>query len=76
MSACDRGLSYEAALEEIVGLSERAHRVKDIGEGFELWRIRRPIGCRFRVQTRVPVGALPQLVTILPDHSDTAFRSP
>ena len=54
---------------------ERVRRVKDIGEGFELWRIRRPIGCRFRVQTRVPDVALPQLVTILPDHSDPGFGS-
>lgn len=39
-------LSFEEALEELVDLSWRAHRVKEIGPGIALWRGPRPLRLR------------------------------
>lgn len=58
-----RLLTYEQALAEIITESERAHFVRDNGDGTEQWRGAKPHRLRFRV-ARGNAGK-PQLVTVL-----------
>lgn len=60
------GLSYEDALARLVTITEGAHRVREIGDGVELWRGPKPERLRLRVSTRGP--GLPQVVTVLAEH--------
>jgi len=61
----DRRASYEEALDRLIDMSARAHRVRSLDDGTELWRVGRTDGkLRFRVRAGVD-GKLPQLVTVL-----------
>lgn len=57
---------YELALARLIDEMDRAHLVREIGPGVELWRGGRPRQLRFRVSRRG--HGLPQLVTVLRAH--------
>jgi hypothetical protein len=58
-----RRMSYETALGEIVSDSERAHQVKTLRSGAQLWRGPKPRRLRYIVMDDSP--GLPVLVTVL-----------
>lgn len=64
------GLTYEQALAELIRLSLAARRCGEERSlpGAFLWRGPRPLRLRCIVQERVPVGALPQLLTVYGGH--------
>ena len=55
--------TYERALERLIDLSERTHRVKVMDDGVEEWRCGKPLRLRFRVS---PAG---QLLTVLAPYN-------
>jgi len=57
------GLSYDAALADLVDLSESAHRVKTLPTGAALYRGPKPL--RLRCIVAHGDGPLPALVTVL-----------
>jgi len=58
-----RAVSLAQAVSELTELSVKAHFVKMLESGLELWRGGKPWRLRFRVSRSVP--GLPQLVTVL-----------
>jgi hypothetical protein len=56
-------VSYEMALAALIRLADKAHLVKILNPGVELWRTGRPLRLRLYVSHRLP--GLPQLVTVL-----------
>lgn len=58
---------YEDALALLIGISERAHYVKEAHEGMELWRTGKPDG-RLRLIVSRRLQGQPQLVTVLKGH--------
>lgn len=67
-----RDLSFERALGRLIDQCERAHFVKRLDSGAELWRMPRPERARF-VVSREHDGA-PQVVTVLKPFD--GFRGP
>ncbi len=63
---CGGAMDYNDALADLIELSGRAHKVKCLHEGIELWRTGRPGRLRMVVSTRN--AGLPQLVTVLNCH--------
>lgn len=59
------GLSYGRALAEIVRAVERAHRVKGLPGGAELWRGPRPDRLRIFVAPARAPGLAPVVVTVM-----------
>lgn len=66
------GLTYEAALADLVRASEDAHVVRTLPTGALLCRGPRPRRLRYVVRNPSELGALPQLVTVLPGHGGRA----
>ncbi len=61
-------MSYEVALGELVSLSTRAHFVRHLESGAELWRGPKP--ARVRMIVMRGFAGLPQLVTVLRGWDD------
>lgn len=66
-----RRFSYAKALGELINASERAHFVRILDSGKELWRGPKPMKLRLIVAPSATPGELPQLVTVRP-----LFRGP
>lgn len=58
-------VSHEEALGALVDIAARAHYVRDLPSGMELWRGPRPLRLRLRVARSTAPGELPQLLTVL-----------
>lgn len=58
-----RGLTYEKALDELIKSSERAHYVKTLDTGVELWRSPKPL--RLRLYVTRGEGPQPAVITVL-----------
>lgn len=70
----DPQASYEKALGVLIHLTARAHFVRPTREGAELWRLSGADG-RLRFIVRASeLGALPQLLTVLPAFGSGASR--
>jgi hypothetical protein len=64
--------TYEAALAALITESERAHFVKRLATGAELWRGPSPLRLRFIVGPGR--GAKPALVTVEASHDGTRSK--
>jgi hypothetical protein len=58
-----RAVSLAQAVTELTELSTKAHYVKTLESGLELWRCGKPWRLRFRVERGLP--GKPRLVTVL-----------
>jgi len=59
-------LTYEEALEELVFMSSKARRIKEMSPGIALYRGGKPLRLRFRV---AECGdGLPRLLTVMKGH--------
>ena len=65
-----RGATYEAALAEMIKLADRAHYVKPLRDGVELWRTGAP--GRWRLRIGRGNSGLPQVLTIMQGHDRAA----
>lgn len=67
-----RDTSNELARGQLLAICQRAHRVKDIGGGLELWRGPKPLRLRLRVRPGEPM----ELVTVLEDCDGRRGKMP